>query len=239
MKIPLHRGIFFILSILLMVLSGCGNDAEKKNVQDTSASDRGDEFILLGFRNSVLDTSVQQMASADVFKSGESDLFNIALIGEETVSVEIDLANAYACIYQDGRHVAYYPLKNMRLPKLDETLPLGFLHYFDTNKMTAFFEILVSLPKEPTLLPDSAGAPQHSEYEIQFMGPNNKSYGIPRSRLLDKNDLSEEEAFRKYETSSRTVLLGTNSYDENKFFVLFLKLDELDSQLFQVYMKWY
>ena len=239
MKIPLHRGIFFILSILLMILAGCGNNAEKKTVQDPATSDREDEFVLLGFRNSVLDLSVQLMAGTDVFKSGESDTCNNALIGEESVPVEIDMANAYACIYPDGRHVAYYPLTDMRLPKIDETLPLGFLHYFDTGTMNTFFEILASLPKESTLLPDSASAPPHSEYEIQFLGPNKKTYGIARSRLLNKSDLSEEEAFRKFETSSRTVLLGTNSFDENKFFVLFLKLDELENQLFQVYLKWY
>jgi hypothetical protein len=239
MTIPLHRGIFFILSILLMILSGCGNNAEKKTAQDASTSEREDEFVLLGFRNSVLDLSVQMMAGTDVFKTGKSDRLNTAYIGEESVPVEIDMENAYACIYPDGRHIAYYPLTDMHLPKLDETLTLGFLHYFDSGTMNMFFEVLVSLPKQPTMLPDSPAAPPHSEYEIQFLGPNKKPYGIARSRLLNKSDLSEEEAFRKYETSSRTVLLGTNSFDEDKFFVLFLKLDELESQLFQVYMKWY
>lgn len=244
---PLSRGIFFALIIVLSILFSlsmlCSCSKKKQsstNPSDASSEEKSGEFILLGFRPSIMETSIQMMKKCTDFKSGESPTFNLAHIGEKQIPVEIDIENAYASIYPDNRKVVFYPVKSIRIPLENEVIPCGYLHYFDDNQLNIFFEIIISLPREKVFeTPSTGDAPPPSRYQARFVSNAGDFYGLARTRILEKTELQDEEAFRKFDSSKRTVLLGTNSLDENKFLFIFLKIPGWDKQVFQIYQRWY
>jgi len=244
---PLARGIFFALCVLAtgMMLAcfvnGCSKSKESPKKPESIDETRGGEFILMGNRGSILESSMKIMASSGDYEKDANGVFNRMMVGKQSAQVEIDVENAYACSYPDGRRVVFYPIKGVLLPKAGEKQPFGFLHYFDDKGMSIFFHVVVGLPGGKTKqnqseITDSLAS---SDYQVWFLSPKEESYGFVRSRIFKKSVLADEEAFRKFNSSKRTVLIGTNSLDENKFLFIFLKIPAWEDKIFQIYQWWY
>lgn len=236
---PLKRGIFFafLLSVLILgnmfVTFGCSDANESETpINETSNEDDG-EFILMGYRANVLEKSLDLIKARDDFSVSDEYISTYVQINNAPTPTQIDIQNAYPCAYPDNRMFVFYPLATIRLPNPSENIPIGFIHYFNDLKMNEFYHVVASVNNEMEKGDDE------SEYEIIFQSLDGLQYGIAGSRILNESELSDEEAFRKFDTSSRKVLVGTNSKDENKFLFIFLKVPELDNQLFQIFYRWF
>ena len=242
---PLARGIFFALCALVIgvittsFITGCSKPKEQSQKSDMVDETKGGEFILLGNRGSILDSSLKMMASSTDYEKDANGVFNRMKVGEEYVPVEVDVENAYACSYADGRRVVFYPIKGVTLPNTGEEKPLGFLHYFDDKGMSIFFHVVAGLPQQKVKQSEKEISSGNSNYQVWFLSPREESYGFVRSRIFKKTELADEEAFRKFNSSRRTVLIGTNSLDENKFLFVFLKIPAWEDRIFQIYQWWY
>lgn len=221
------------------VISGCQKQEAPKSDTTQKSTERNDKFILLPPFLKIQEQSIELMKSSTDYKSGESEVFNLMYIKGEEVKVELDLSNLYATRYPDSRKVVFYPAKTLKLPEENEIIPFGFLHYFDDNTLNVFFQVQVSYSSE--LIPEEtpSDSPPSSHYGVEFLDKEGKTFGLVRSRILNKSDLLEEEAFRKFDTSRRTVQIGTNSLDENKFLFIFLKIPGMDDTIFQIFQRWY
>ena len=243
--IPHSLGIFFAFALILAMVilicftSSCSNQKKEKSSSPQTKGEKGDDFILLGSRGTILEASLNLMKTSKDYKSSPDGIFNSMKVGDTEVDVEIDLDNSYACSYNDRRRVVCYPLKQIVLPQKGEKKPICFLHYFDEKGMSTFFHVVVELPEEIEKDDETDDLLKFSPYAVWFLSPKDESYGLVRSRILEKSVLIEEEAFKKFNSSRRTVLMGTNSLDENKFLFIFFKMPALPDQLFQIYMRWY
>ena len=242
-KSPLFRGIFFISILVLFaapfLIIDCKSNSEPAPAPASEENDNEDEFILMVSSEPVLEKSVGLMKESPDYKSAESELFNLITCANVNYPVILKASDAYACTYPDGRKVVFYPVSDLRLPEEDETRPLGFLHYFDDNQMNIFFQVLTSFSSKNEIEEVSKDVPPASRYRIIILSKEENRFGLPGSRILDKSGLSDEEAFRKFNASSRRVLIGTNSSDENKFLFVFLKIPGLEDQIFQIFHRWY
>ncbi len=242
---PLKRGIFFafLLGFLIVgnmfAISGCNAGNQSATKQDEPSNGSDDEFILMGYRANVLEKSLELIRARDDFSSSDEYISTYVQINNAPVPVQIDTQNAYPCAYPDNRMFVYYPLTTIRLPNVSETIPIGFIHYFDDKQMNAFFHVISSISTDEGKITEVSDAPPSSEYGIVFQSLDGLQYGIAGSRILNKSDLTDEEAFRKFDTSSRKVLVGTNSKDENKFLFIFVKIPGWDNRLFQIFYRWF
>jgi hypothetical protein len=242
---PLARGIFFALCALFMsvmtvcLLNGCAKSKPPAPKAEVSDEAKGGEFILMGNRGSILDSSMKMMAVSTDYGKDANGVFNEMKVGDVIVPVEVDVENAYACSYVDGRRVVFYPIKGVILPSEGEKKPLGFLHYFDDKGMSIFFHVVSGLLQEKIKKSEKEISQGVSEYQVWFLSPKEESYGLVRSRIFSKSELADEEAFKKFDSSRRTVMIGTNSLDENKFLYVFLKIPAWEDKIFQIYQWWY
>lgn len=242
---PLKQGIFcaFILGFLILgnmvAMPGCGTDNQPEPKDKETSKESEDTFILMLYRDNVLQKSLELINESDDFTSSEMNISSSVEINGVTEQVQIDAQNAYPCAYPDNRMFVFYPCANIKLPEGEETIPIGFIHYFDSKQMNIFFHVIVSISTEDESILEPSDALPSSEYKIVFQSRDGSQYGLAGSRILDKSDLADEEAFRKFDTSSRTVLVGTNSMDENKFLFVFLKIPGWDNKIFQIFYRWF
>lgn len=240
---PLARGIFFAFALMITascfacITIGCSNDKRANPKSPSSSSEKEGNFILLGTRGGVLEKSVGMMKESTDYPSNEDGIFNRMKIDSGEVQVEIDLDNIYASSYSDQRRVVCYPLKNLSLPQPGEKKPFCFLHYFDDKGMSIFFHVVVGLAEDTKPIEQTEPKLSDAPYQVWFLSPTGESYGLVRSRILDISDLSKDEAFNKFRR--RTMLIGTNSLDENKFLFVFFKIESLPDKIFQIYLRWY
>ncbi len=242
---PLKQGIFYVFFLGFLILGnmiampgcGSGNQPEPKDKETSKESE--DTFILMGYRDNVLNKSLELINASDDFTSSEMNISSDIKINGVAEQIQIDAQNAYPCAYPDNRMLVFYPCVNIKLPEGDEIIPIGFIHYFDDKQMNEFFYVITSMATEDENIIESSDALPSSEYKIVFQSGDGSQYGLAGSRILDKSGLTDEEAFRKFNTSSRTVLVGTNSMDENKFLFVFLKIPDWDDRIFQIFYRWF
>ncbi|MFH1515961.1 MAG: hypothetical protein ABIG42_10940 [bacterium] len=242
-KSPLFRGTFFVPLLVifaaLFLVIGCTSNPAPAPAPAVEEKVKDDKFILMVSSEPVLKKSVQLLKECPDYKSSESELFNLMTFENDNFPVKLEISDAYGCAYPDGRKVVFYPVSELRLPEEDEIRPLGFLHYFDENQMNVFFQVITSCSSKNEVGQGYDGVLSGSRYKIFILSKEGKRFGLPGSRILDKSDLTEEEAFRKFNASSRRVLIGTNSLDRNKFLFIFLKIQGLEDQIFQIFHHWY
>ncbi|MCD6217335.1 hypothetical protein J7L05_05680 [bacterium] len=242
---PLKQGIFcaFILGFLIfgtmIAMPGCGTGNQPEPNEKVASKESEDTFVLMGYRDNVLQKSFELINASEDFISSEMNISTNIKINGVAEQIQIDAQNAYPCAYPDNRMLVFYPCANIKLPEDDETIPIGLIHYFDDLQMNVFFYVIASMSTGDEMITESSDALPSSEYKLVFQSGDGSQYGIAGSRILNKSDLADEEAFRKFDTSSRTVLVGTNSLDENKFLFVFLKIPDWDDRIFQIFYRWF
>lgn len=221
------------------MMTGCAGNEEPRESTLVEPQERQDEYWLLPLFPAVMERSLELMSESDDFKSGESEIFDLAYINGVGVPVQLDIDNMYATRYPDERKIVFYPVKPMNLPDIDSTNVVGFLHYFDNITLNIFFQVLVTNSDSAPLRDSREDQVPPSIYLVHLVDNKGQTYGLTQSRILMKKDLEDEEAFRKFEASRRTVQIGTNLVDKNKFLYIFIKIPQWDDQIFQIYLRWY
>lgn len=194
----------------------------------------------------VVDLSKKMKESGSVFKDKDGDgLYDSIEMYGETLSCEMDEANAYGVTYQDGKKVVYYPSMSASIPLPGTYSLYGFLHYFDQEGKSLYFAIIVKAlsEKEQEALRKATGNKKDKKivmpYSADFIDSNGLRVGLPSLLILPYSKLIYNADFQKFNKAKSTVLIGTNPSAQNREIFILRKVPEFTDRLLLIHYKWY
>jgi len=170
---------------------------------------------------------------------GIPDTVIIPEIGE--YFCDIDFAETQGFSYASSgdvtRRVAFYPAREIRIPRDDEFMCFGWVHYFDEKQLSNWFAcVIYKIGGEDN---PPAGTKKTSPYKADFIDRAGNRVGTPALLLLNTSAVASNPDFQRWQKANNEVILGYNPIAENREVFIFRKLPQIPDKVMTVFFRWF
>jgi len=178
-------------------------------------------------------------AFRDTNADGIYDTVNIPEVGEFFCDINFAEAQgfSYSSTGDSTRRVVFYPARDVRIPRDNEFLCFGWVHYFDDRELSNWFAcVIYKVPGDENA---PATAKKASPYKADFIDRAGNRVGTPALLLLNTSAVASNPDFQRWQKANNEVILGYNPIAENREIFIFRKLPQIPDKVMTIFFRWF
>jgi hypothetical protein len=167
------------------------------------------DFILRENEPDVLQQSLERQDITNIFEDRDGDgVYDALTLNGRFISGRMRMSDAQGFRFEDGRAIVVYPTDWSGLPAPGDSALLGFIHYFDEEKISTYLAIVAE---------QAAGDDTTHGLAVFFYDSSGLRVGAPSTMFMEKALLRPLPIYQQWVEKGVDFGIGSNPVNSQVF----------------------